>query len=254
VLALDSKIIILPNPNIGSSTPNFVITKLATSSLLRTHFNGSVETYLAADTPLFKVAREGLIENSFQPEESGPIEAKSSRHTIQFLLDRVESSSSDPQWIVIAHPASLALRNTDHLLPPESNGTYAAEKCDFLWLKVKTANTYRASQGIWAVRASHLQTVLETWKLKWIEEQENLSDQEIWNQVIANLPLRKRCFESGEVVEPDIHAVDWSAISQAAFVTIPEWPAEEQRKFLQALYFGTFYGDETGLMVNILDP
>jgi hypothetical protein len=254
VLTLESKIIVLPNPNVKSSILNSIITKMVVSSLLRTHFNGSVEIYLSAETPLFKVGREGLIEKSFQPEESGLIETQSSRHSIQFLLEHSESSPPDLQWIVIAHPASLALRNIDHLLSLESNGTYAAEKCDFLWLKVKTANTHRASQGIWAVRANHLQTVLEAWKSKWIEEQENLSDQEIWNQVIANLPLRKRCFESGEVVEPDIHAVNWNAISQAAIVTIPEWPAEEQHKFLQALYFGTFYGDETGLMVNILDP
>ncbi len=254
MLIPESKIVVLPNPNLECSSSNSIITKMAVSSLLRTHFDGSVETYLAAETPLFKMVRQGLSEKSFQPEETSPYEIWSSRHSVGFLIELPTPDAFDQQWVVIVHPATLALRNIDHLLPQPQNDNYMAEGCDFLWYKVKSGNTHRASQGIWAVRANHLQTVLEAWKSKWIAEQENLSDQEIWNQVIAELPLRKRCFESGEVVEPNIHALDWSAISQAAFVTIPEWPAEEQRKFLQALYFGTFYGDETGLMVNILDP
>lgn len=47
--------------------------------------------------------------------------------------------------------------------------------------------------------------------------------------------------------------MDWEPLSNAAFVTVPDWPVDEQRKFLQALYFDTYFGDETGMLLNILE-
>jgi hypothetical protein len=50
-----------------------------------------------------------------------------------------------------------------------------------------------------------------------------------------------------------VGAVDWRALCSAAYVSIPDWPETERWKLLQALYFGTYFGDETGMMVNVLE-
>ena len=81
----------------------------------------------------------------------------------------------------------------------------------------------------------------------------DVSEEDVWTEVVERLPLKKRAFETGEVVAPRIGAVDWEAITNAAFVTVPDWPQDEAWKFLQALYFGTYFGDETGMMLNVLE-
>ena len=76
----------------------------------------------------------------------------------------------------------------------------------------------------------------------------------VFNWIYKKLmPWRKRVFEKSEVVAPRIGAVNSEAMSNAAFVTVQDWAEKEAWKFLQALYFGTYLGDETGMMLNIFE-
>jgi hypothetical protein len=75
----------------------------------------------------------------------------------------------------------------------------------------------------------------------------------LWSRFVESLDLRKKRFETGEVIAPRMGSMDWAGASNAAVVTVPDWPDEEKRKFLQALYFGTYLGDETGMMLNVLE-
>ena len=97
--------------------------------------------------------------------------------------------------------------------------------------------------------------VLGRWKEVWsgAQEADGASEEEVWSRVVRDLPLKKRAFERGEVVAPRMGGLDWEAVNNAAFVTVPDWPEKEAWKFLQALYFGTYLGDETGMMLNILE-
>lgn len=163
------------------------------------------------------------------------------------------------QWVILPDSSGLALRNIDHLIPADSQAAHAPAEVDFYWTKVVDRNVgggeVSASPGLWAVRGEDLPLVLERWKSAWSEmgEGAKLDEAAVWSRVVRELPLRKKPFEKGEVYAPQIGAVDWEAVSHAAFVTVPGWPQDEQRKFLQALYFGTYFGDETGLMLNILE-
>ena len=109
-----------------------------------------------------------------------------------------------------------------------------------------------ASPGFWAVRAEHLEMVLQRWEAA-REEDWGVSQEEVWARVLEELPLTKRPFEKGEVVAPRMNEFDWEGAANAAFVTAAGWPKKEAQRFLQSLYFGTYLGDETGMILNILE-
>jgi hypothetical protein len=137
-MLVDPEVIILPHDSFESPELNIVITKMAVSSLLRTHFTGSIVTHSPADLPLFKIARQGLVEKTYQLPEPCTASDRSSGNSIRFLQDRPPGPShkGDSHWVIITDPASLVLRNIDHLFPSVSSGAYAAEATDFLWLMI----------------------------------------------------------------------------------------------------------------------
>jgi hypothetical protein len=208
--------------------------------------------------PLFSVERAGLKEISVEGLDfsaSGGLRQFPSR---ELLFRKCEFVGLGPrQWVIVARCGCLALRNIDHLIPPEQAGNYGPPEIDFYWARVGRDDSHNelATPGFWAVRGEHLALVLGRWKAAWNRESGAGSEieEKVWTRVVQDLPLRKRAFEKGEVVAPRIGAVDWEAVSNAAFVTVPDWREKEAWKFLQALYFGTYLGDETGMMLNILE-
>lgn len=241
------------------SNPTF--TKILVSSLSRSLFNGAIHVFRNHEMPLFKVERRQIEEvfvSAARREKPGADGGSESR---EFLLGLGKQVKPEPrQWVIIPDAAGLALRNIDHLIPADSQAAHAPAEVDFYWTKVVDRNEggtrFSASLGLWAVRGEYLPMVLERWKDAWreLEDGAELDEAAVWTRVVRDLPLRKKPFEKGEVYAPRIGSVDWEVVSHAAFVTVPDWPKDEQRKFLQALYFGTYFGDETGLMLNILDP
>jgi hypothetical protein len=237
--------------------------KFLTSSLLRSTFEGEVKIFRNLEQPLYKIDRKQIDETYV------PLHAEDRDHLYEYgavweFLDTLEEriKPDDWQWVIVADPSSLAMRSLDHLLPDVSiaaNNKYPAPEFDFMFTpqsrKIEGQIRNEISTGLWAVRGEHFGLVMEHWKKIWISHQSNsiIRDAEIWSQVVKELPLRKKAFEKDEVVAPQLHALDWEKIANAAFITIPDWPQALQSKFIQALYFGTFYADKTGLMINILE-
>ncbi len=234
------------------------VTKRLVSTLLRSLYSGRIAVFRNQEHPLFKIERKALSEFPVPFGIADRSETSRREITRQFLFGVDNFVTPERrQWVLITNPASLALRNPDHLFAPDSGGSYPPPEVDFYWARAggdDIANSL-ATPGLWAVRGEHLPLVLERWKEAWnTQSGATTGDEEaIWTRVVQQLPLRKRVFEKGEVVAPRIGAVDWEAVSNAAFVTVPDWPEKEAWKFLQALYFGTYLGDETGMMLNILE-
>lgn len=253
-----SPIIVIPSYGSTDSKCIDVLTKGLVSSLLRSLFSGQISVIRDKCVPLFRVERAALAEVSLSDCVPGG-SSFGSRHFANDLLAIISKSVNlEPRrWVTVALLGSLALRNVDHLIRPDLPGPYAPEEVDFYWARAgkDVISNQTATPGLWAVRREYLPLVLERWKDAWSKElgAESANEEEIWTRVVQELPLRKRTFEKGEVVAPRIGAVDWEAVSNAAFVTVPDWPEKEAWKFLQALYFGTYLGDETGLMLNILE-
>lgn len=219
------------------------VQKLLVSSLVRTFFGGEILASGARDAPLFALGRPQVRE--FRVEFPGGISRDGVVRAV--LREQVEAETDD--WVVVAEPGSIALRNLDHLFPPRYSGPYAAEREDFLW--VGGRHPLQASRAVWAVRGDRLEAVLEHWEA--LEQAGN--EPEVWARVVETLPLRKKRFETGEVVVfPDPGRVDWLACSRAALVCLPGWPGEARWELLQAMYLKLCLGDSTGMIAGILEP
>jgi hypothetical protein len=233
--------------------------RIATGSLFRTLFTGEIVIFRTGEMPLYKVERAQLTEVRVALPVSGNGEAERRRASREFLFNLcTQIKPESRQWVIVADPAGIALRNIDHLIPPDLPGPFSPPEVDFLWARVHERGDGprdEAGPGLWAVRGEFLPLVLERWKEAWeAEPTAGVEDERrIWSDVVRSLPIRKKAFERGEVVCPAVGAVDWRALCSAAYVSIPDWPETERWKLLQALYFVTYFGDETGMMVNVLE-
>jgi hypothetical protein len=229
--------------------------KILTSSLTRSLFTGRIAIFSNNEASLFRVERrqveEITVPHSF-PDQGEEVQRRENRRFV-FSLGRY-IAPKPRQWVLVADAGTIAIRNIDHLLPPDLPGPHAPPEVDFYWAPMSNGKN-QVSTGLWAVRGEHFPLVLERWKRVWEEGQheDGLSEVHAWTRVVEALPLRKRRFERGEVVAPEMGAVDWETVTNAALVTVPDWPEKEAWRFLQALYFGTYLGDETGMMLNILE-
>jgi hypothetical protein len=238
---------------------DFTLLRIATASLLRSLFADDLLIFRTGDTPLYKVERKQVTEVPLEISVTGKGEAERRQASRRFLFSLCDQIKPEPrQWVIVADPAGIALRNIDHLIPPDLPGPYAPPEVDFFWARVHedgTGSRDEAGPGLWAVRGEFLPMVLERWREAWETEPAAGEEDErrIWSDVVRSLPIRKKAFERGEVLCPAVGAVDWKALCSAAYVSIPDWPETERWKFLQALYFSTYFGDETGMMVNVLE-
>lgn len=241
----------------GAADRSLLIKTLA-SSLMRSLFGGDLEILKNCSSPLFRIDRRNANEVLVRAPASGNADSLWHDQILSFYSNLGEDRLfTDDQWLVFADAAGLALRNVDHLIP-SSHPSSQGQEVDLIWAKVHCPNQVSGSgsvsPGLWAVRSRHLSLIFERLKEVWREKRDERTEEQIWTEVVEGLPLRKRPFEKGEVYAPPIGAVDWGILSRAAYVTVPDWPEKEQWSFLQSLYFGTYFGDDTGLMLNILDP
>lgn len=244
----------------GFASGGDLMLRVLAASTLRNLFNGEIVIFRTAELPpLFKVERAQVTEVLVEHPVSGRGEKVSRRASRELPFNLCDYIHPEPrQWVIVADPAGITLRNIDHLIPPDVAGPYAPPEFDFLWARVHEGGggaRDEAGPGFWAVRGEFLHMVLERWKeAREVGTEAGIGDERrIWSDVVRNLPIRKKAFERGEVLCPAVGAVDWKALCSAAYVSVPDWPETERWKFLQALYFSTYFGDETGMMVNVLE-
>lgn len=247
---MEDPLLITIDPRGGRDGRANVNQKAFVSSLLRTLFSGRIQAISASESPLFKVERRHVDEFHMAKADS----ADPSKAICGQIREHVRPGPD--QWVIVADPASIALRNVDHLVPPVLPGPYAPPKPDFLWAPAAGGERGGAnpiSPGLWAVRGEHLPTVLDAWDAALMACEHTGDHADVWTAVVRGLPLRKRRFERGEVVAPIVDSVDWRATCRAAIVTVPDWADDEQWQFLQALYLRTCLADESGMIVGLLE-
>ena len=240
----------------GNPAPGILV-KNQVSSLMRSLFSGGISIFKNYQTPLFKIDRRNVDEEVV----SLPIIGKSTEAieggTAAFIFQMTKHLKSEGrQWVIVSDPAGIALRNIDHLIPTETSQSFGPPSVDLYWTEVREGpdkgGKPLASPGFWAVRSEHLELVLQRWEAA-RDEGWGVSQEEVWTRVLEKLPLKKKPFEKGEVVAPRMGGLDWEEASNAAFITVAGWPKKESRRFLQALYFGTYLGDDTGMILSLLE-
>jgi hypothetical protein len=75
-----------------------------------------------------------------------------------------------------------------------------------------------------------------------------------FNKLLLSDQWKPAQFESGEVKFPALPGCSYLDWQDAALINVSDWPVETQARFLQAHYFGTFLGDEKGMLLSVLDP
>ena len=117
-----------------------------------------------------------------------------------------------------------------------------------------------ASPGMVACQKRCLERLLAVWKE--VQEQgqhldEAIREKAVWNKTLVMLAneMKQKPFERGEVIPVREREIDWDEVRNACIVSVSDWKDEKAKEhFLRCLYFGHFFGDESGLMLNILDP
>jgi hypothetical protein len=227
--------------------------KITVASLCRSLFIGSIVVVHNGELPLFKVARRYVDEVTipFVTDEVSDRDdyLLGAKLELMRALPRVLAPEPD-QWVFVAESGGVATRNIDHLLPGEFAGPYQAPEIDFLWME--GSGKTGASLGFWAVRGEHLELVAGRF-CSLFDEEPVQSLPRLWRQAIEELPLRKKRFEARQVAAPLVNAVDWDEVDSAAFVSVTHWPEPLRSRFLQALFFGVYLGDNTGMILNVLE-
>lgn len=251
-IAFESPEVLLIVPALDPFFDNLsvAVVKEFVSSLLRSLFSGRILLFRNDEMPLFRVERSQLEEIAIPLPKAGTTSATiANREFLWTLGERIDPSPR--QWVVVANPAGLALRNIDHLFVPELPGPYQPPPADFLWTPAHRGPG-SASPGLWAVKGESLPHVIDLWK-ELHHSYGSQGEEVVWTRLVSQLPIRKRQFESGEIVAPSSREMDWDALTHAAFITIPSWKDPSKSKLLHALYFGTYFADDRGTITNLLE-
>ena len=195
-------------------------------------------------------------------------------------LDLTETACVTADTTVLMNPAALCLRNPDHLWPEQKQGEFSSIQPELLWMEDRKerlrgslyasllseeeltnyGHRFVASPGMVACRGASLDRLFVVWKEAQEQGQhldEAIREKAVWNKTLVMLAgeMTQKPFERGEVIPVREGEIDWDEICNACIVSVSDWKDEKAKEhFLRCLYFGHFFGDETGLMLNILDP
>ena len=246
-----------------------IAAKILATSLLRNLPLGDIHVVRAqAEQPLFRVGREGLFEEWL--EEGGG--EKTAPWMGQPFID-----GSAYSWVFFMGEGSIALREIDHLLDVDADVLWApmqgvplrTERCWGYVTDAEMEEEYRAelpwsrpwreaaSAGIWAVRGEHYDTVIQNWKEIAATSPARHCGNRIesaWNRLLVDTPLKVKRFEKGEIAFPTLQGADYADYSESAILHTGDWQRKLSSKFLQAQFFGTYFGDESGLFLDLMEP
>ena len=247
-----------------------VLAKMLASSILRNH--PEVELIFGRSNvgphsrPLFKVGRSGLIECD-DPLSIG--------HKTPFRewIDPVKY-----EWIIFVDSGCLVLRNLDLLLQRNADLVWAPIlNCPIrnhrfngflspLELDASFTSPYpvsrpwyaAASPSLWAVRGECYTHVMEVWNSLLTHPTANRCAASFrlhssWNRLLLDSQLRIKPIEKGEVSFPTFDGITFLDWKDSALICVNDWPITTQAQFLQAVFYGFYYGDTSGLFLDILE-
>jgi hypothetical protein len=260
-----TEIIIIPS--------NKNLLKILCSSITRAIADASITCWKNSLDPIFRLERAKLNEVFTDHKCSDSLYSFTELHLSEF-------SCAERESIILMKPAGLFLRNPDHLWPEQTMGEFPSLQYDLLWMEDRKerlrgssysvllteeelssyGHRFVASPGLVACKGSCLDRLFEVWR-EVLEQgadlDESIREKAVWNKVLVLLAaeMKQKPFERGEVIPLREGEVDWDEVRNACIVSVSDWKDEKAKEhFLRCLYFGHFFGDESGLMLNILDP
>ena len=229
-----------------------LIVKCCVSSILRSLFTGNIVIIRNRQEPLYLVERANVTEISLGAV-SEDYSAKSIGLAWTQWVPEITSyvTAGLDQWVIFCSLGGLALRNIDHLFPPVSPSKFPGVLPQFLYLQDAEGNI---SEKFWAVRGRALREILALWKISiGCKDLAAGAAASRWTHGIREMGIPIRQFEKGEVTNVILHETNWLEITEAAFVITSAEDRSRQLRLFQTLYLGSYLGDETGLVMGIID-
>ena len=161
----------------------------------------------------------------------------------------------------------LVLRNIDHLLEgdwdigwfpePGRSVTLPQFHCFLTDAEMKLLKGRQgANSGTLAVRAERYHELMAEWEridTGQAQRRRECSDQASWNRLLLDTNLRKRRFERGEIQFPLFLHPSYHEWKNAALLHAIGGTTREKMRFLWGAYMQTFYFDDAGTMLNVLE-
>jgi hypothetical protein len=238
--------------------------KYFASSVLRCLSGMLIYLNKHGNMPLFRVGKKEFSEHVCENESASSF--------ADFDLSCFNHCNTER--LIFMHSASLVLRNPDHLWSDSPNSPiiiYLNDLNERLTVSKFSAlltdkeleshgHRFVSSPGIFSVHGDKLEHLTKAWKQAQElgkDLDESIREKAVWNKTLVMLAgeMTQKPFERGEVIPVREGEIDWDEVRNACIVSVSDWKDEKAKEhFLRCLYFGHFFGDESGLMLNILDP
>ena len=243
-----------------------MLSKMLASSLLRTWFTGDIVIFRNSAEPLFPVARAGLEEVQIDTKDFAGVADQENAWRYKFRVRHLLDVRGYDK-VIFLDADCLALRNVDHLFEgdwdigwypePGRSVTLPQFHCFLTDAEMQRLQSRQgANSGTLAVRAEHYHAVMEEWEridLGPTERTRECSDQASWNRLLLDTKLKKHRFERGEVLFPLFLHPSYHEWKNAALVHGIGGTTREKMRFLWGLYMQTFFYDDAGTMLNMLE-
>jgi hypothetical protein len=242
-----------------------MLVKMLASSLLRTRFSGDIVVFRNFATPLFHVERVGLEEVEIETPDYVTIADQQEAWRYKFRVrDYLDVSGYDK--VLFLDADCLALKNIDHLLagdwdigwyPETRMVTDRVFNCFLTDAELRTLGRKPgANSGTLAVRGEHYEAVMAEWErldLGPTTRERFCSDQASWNRLLLDTKLRTHAFPQEEVQFPLALHPSYHAWKNASLIHAIGGTTREKMRFLYGLYMQTFFYDDGGTVLNLLE-
>lgn len=254
---------------------NRLMAKMLAMSLIRSHFDGDILIFRSSSVPIFHLPRPGVLEVQLPMSDTGVMpnretlaqEAWSWKYRVAGAVEE-HAEAIGAQKILYLDSDILCLRNPDHLLEGEwdvgivvERGRSFREKFYSAYLTdgelSRLSGRFPVNAGTFAVRRELYRETMKAWATihegPTPERNPNPCDQCAWNRLILDTPLKVRRFESQSVMFPLNMDLDYRIYRDATFVHCLGDGLEGKVRFLFGLYMSTYFFDEQGALLHLLD-
>jgi hypothetical protein len=251
---------------------NRLMAMVLAMSLVRSQFDGDVVIFRSGEVPIFHLPRVGLYEYELPVPDglAGRAMAEEAWSWKYRVADRVEEHARavGAEKILYLDSDILCLRNPDHLLEGDweigtvlERGRSYAERFYSAYLTDEELRRLSGrppvNAGTFAVRTERYREVMAAWQVIHEgpppERNPRPCDQCAWNRMVLDTTLKVRSFEPESVMFPLNKDFDYRRYRDATFVHALGDGIEGKAKFLFGLYISTYFFDEAGTMLHLLD-
>ena len=245
-----------------------LLAKMLAMSLVRSRFDGTILIFRNTEAPIFQLPREGILEHYIPTGQLTEKMVQGEAWSWKYRVARLVAEQADllqAERILFLDADILCLRNPDHLLDGDWDIAFCTESrsirapnwngyltdYEMAHLKRKAINS-----GTMAIRTERYESVMEEWARIHSGPARAgtvFHEQGAWNRLILDTGLRTRAFEKDAIMYPMNEESDYRIYSQATFIHCLGGDLREKIRFMFGIYLSTWFFDDQGTLLNLLD-